>query len=1181
MKSVRPLLVILGCFVVVCGVALGLALTPAVQRWALHRAVGQSAGFRFEVEEISAGLPHFSLRGVTLQHNGLIVKLARVDADYSLWQILFNRRLQIHQLTASGLLVDASRLSSARAQAVAAGAPAATPGLLGQLQLPVELVLDDVRIEGRALLPGSSSTETEYRITGGKFAPGQEGSLLLTAVLRNSAAGARVAALNAQVSLRATQTAQKTFDHVSLTAVVDAEGRNLSEQNQLKISARLVKEAAGEDYSVSVDTLLRGTAENVLALHAGLTGDRKGYEGSWKLNARSPQLEPFLLGHPLPDFTAHGEGLFTFVPSTHDVSLTGRVETDVSRLEVIEPAWRAIGAVRLQTRFDLAVAEGVARLRQLEVQLAGEQPVCELRATQAAEFNLKERRLQVGGAVPGEILQLAVSGLPLAWVRPFVHGLDVSGGKITGQLTVMAEKDRLSVHSVVPLAVDSISLVQDGRLLLDKAGISLDVEAAVSGKELRVRVGGLTLKTPAGDLVTAQAEIELPTSPNPAVAVTASYTADLPKMLAPWLPLGRIQAAGGADFTWRGNSLELRRLGTSVTDAAGLVLFKAEALRPFTLDLAARRAATAGTGAADLVRIELGRIPLDRGPLNQPGAKLGGTVEQGVFVLAADADKLSARAISPLKLADVSLAQDGQPALTGLDVEAQPYLELAGRAAAKAGTGEVIVRSAAGATLLAFRGEVTRSAEADWRGTMSFNLEVPVLATQPLFAGAQAVSQGRASGEIRAALGATNQVEARLTLNGLVARDGGQTLPVANLSFRAVVQSDGKLAVQAPLLLDRSGQRSDLNFALELAPAGGVFALDGSLTGGHVELADAMSLLGVFLVSAAPGEKPAAPAPVPVKPAADTAPAWARFNGRLLLDVKSVTRGPEWSMTGLTGQVSIARDQISLEKLEAAFSEKSRLAAHGDIRFGAGARPYQLDGEFSLTEFDAGRLFKALEPGKAPTVEGTFTVNGHLAGAGETLARTIERTRGRFELTSRQGTFRGLQRTSNKVSMTSKAIELGASVLGSILGSQKATKAAEKVAGTAYFVDQLAQGVAELNYDQLNVRLVRDEALNTRLEDFSLVAPDIRLLGKGEVTYVADKPLLEQPLSFSLSLAGRGKIEQLLGKLRLTDGTRDELGYAKATQPVTIAGSLARPDPSAFFTRIAASKLTDFLTPDN
>jgi hypothetical protein len=208
-------------------------------------------------------------------------------------------------------------------------------------------------------------------------------------------------------------------------------------------------------------------------------------------------------------------------------------------------------------------------------------------------------------------------------------------------------------------------------------------------------------------------------------------------------------------------------------------------------------------------------------------------------------------------------------------------------------------------------------------------------------------------------------------------------------------------------------------------------------------------------------------------------------------------------------------------------------------------------------------------------------VAGNFTGGGETLGRTLERTRGTFELTSRSGVFRGLQRTTSKVSVTTKAVEIGASVLGSILGTEKATRTAEKVAGQAYFVDQLAQSVGELNYDQLSVKLVRDAALNVNLEDFSLVSPEIRLIGKGTVTYAADKPLLEQPLSASLTIAGRGKLEDTLGKLRLLSGEKDELGYAKAREAVTLAGTLARPDPTAFFTRIATAKLTDMLLPGN
>jgi hypothetical protein len=342
-----------------------------------------------------------------------------------------------------------------------------------------------------------------------------------------------------------------------------------------------------------------------------------------------------------------------------------------------------------------------------------------------------------------------------------------------------------------------------------------------------------------------------------------------------------------------------------------------------------------------------------------------------------------------------------------------------------------------------------------------------------------------------------------------------------------------------------------------------------------------LAVLSVFSASTAATTRSGAPSAPAAPVTADATPAWSRFSGQLQVDLKSATSGKEWSMTGLNGLVVIDPARASLQKLEAAFGEKSRLAAKGEVRFTGGAQPYQLAGEFSLTEFDAGRFFKAIEPTRSPTVEGIFSVAGSFAGQGATVDQTIEQTRGRFDLTSRQGVFRGLQRTTNKVSMTSKAVELGASVLGTILGSDKATKMAEKVAGTAYFVDQLAQSVGELNYDQLSVRLVRGESLDVTLEDFSLVSPEVRLLGKGTVNYAADKALLEQPLNATLLFAARGKTEQTFGKLHLIDGTRDELGYARAQLPVTIGGSLARPDPSAFFIKVATAKLADLAAPEN
>ncbi len=1180
MKPARLLLIFLGALLALVLVAGGIALVPGVQRWAVLRAARGTPGLKFEVATVSAGLNRFSLAGAKLEKGGLLVELGQLEGDYSFWQLLFSRRLAVEQLTGRGLLVDASRLSRNKAGIAAAGAPAAAPGLLAQVELPFELVLGDCQLEGRALLPGSAGgppLAVEYKVTGGRLAPGQEGTLVFAATLRNPAPGARVTLLRSTVTLRLLETEHRTFSRIGLTAVVDAEGKNLSGQEQLKATAGLEKTAAGENYGLSVDTLIGGTAANLLTVHAALPAGGREYAGDWKVLAQTAQVEPFFLGAALPEFNARGEGHFAFNPATAAASFQGSLVADVSRLELFEPAWRAIGPVKAEAQFDVAEADGVARLNELKVSLAGESPVLELAAARAAEINFKEHRLQVGSSSPGEALTLTIHGLPLAWVRPFVHAADVSGGMITGQLAVTGEADRLLLHAVQPLRVGQLNIVQAGVPFLVKADVTLGFEAVLTAKELTAVVSGFTLQTPAGDSLSAQAKVALPVGPDPSISVVAQYTADLPTLLAPWLPLGRVKGAGEADFTLAGKKLELRQLQTGVTDAAGHDLFKAAALRAFTFDLATRRAEVSGAvGAVDLLRVTLDRLPLAALPVSLPGAQLGGVVTQGELVLAMDGDKLTVRSSSAFKLGELSLTEQRQPAFAGLSLEARPILELTSGANARFQTGDITVRNAAGDLLLSAKGEATQAAGGDLQGTLSFTLEVPALATQPVFAGAQAVSAGRASGEVRVALGATRQVEARLTVNGLVAAGTNATLPVANLSFRAVVAADGKLSVQAPLLLDRGGQRSDLNFSLDLTPAGRGYAISGGLTGEHVELADALAVLGVFSAPAAAGAKPVQPAEptAPVKLVADTTPPWSHFTGQLGLDVKSVARGTEWAMTGLTGQVVIESADVTLQKLEATFGEKGRFTAKALLSFTKGALPYELTGNFALTEFDAGKLFKALEPAKPPTVEGVFTVAGDFTSTGETLGRTLERTRGSFGLTSRAGVFRGLQRTTNKVSMATKAVDL----VGSLFGSSRVV---EKVAGSAYVVDQLAQALGEFNYDQLSVKLTRDESLNVALEDISLVSPEIRLIGKGTVTYVADKPLLEQPLKASLSLAARGKVEEQLGKLRALNGARDELDYAKTKEAATFGGTLLRPDPTAYFTRLAAGKLTDLLTPDN
>src|SRR5690349_10470337 len=121
MKPVRALIIALVVLLVLGAVAVGVALTPSVQRWAVMRAVRGQPGLKFEATTIAAGLSHLRLAGVQAAKGGIAIQLEQLEADYSPWQLLFSRRLVLGQVHGRGLVVDASKLSPDKTGAAAAG----------------------------------------------------------------------------------------------------------------------------------------------------------------------------------------------------------------------------------------------------------------------------------------------------------------------------------------------------------------------------------------------------------------------------------------------------------------------------------------------------------------------------------------------------------------------------------------------------------------------------------------------------------------------------------------------------------------------------------------------------------------------------------------------------------------------------------------------------------------------------------------------------------------------------------------------------------------------------------------------------------------------------------------------------------------------------------------------------
>jgi hypothetical protein len=134
--------------------------------------------------------------------------------------------------------------------------------------------------------------------------------------------------------------------------------------------------------------------------------------------------------------------------------------------------------------------------------------------------------------------------------------------------------------------------------------------------------------------------------------------------------------------------------------------------------------------------------------------------------------------------------------------------------------------------------------------------------------------------------------------------------------------------------------------------------------------------------------------------------------------------------------------------------------------------------------------------------------------------------------------------------------------LGSLLGGRGGASGGAdeylKMAG------EIASYFSNMPFDQLAVDVVRDATRDIRLEDFTLLSPQIRMNGTGTIRFMEGVPISKQPLDLRLKLAARDRMAEHFGKAKLLAEGRDDLGYLPFADPLRVGGTLEEPDTSEF-----------------
>ncbi len=638
-----------------------------------------------------------------------------------------------------------------------------------------------------------------------------------------------------------------------------------------------------------------------------------------------------------------------------------------------------------------------------------------------------------------------------------------------------------------------------------------------------------------------------------------TLTADKLGVVRPELePVGAIKGALAFDLMHEGDTVRVTSLSLDLAGARPVLT--ARSLQPFVYNVKTRLSEAADP-AKDLLSLELQGLPLAWVQPFAAGVVLTGNDLRGSFVVGVRNDGVAGlRPTAPLTLGNLSVARAGKPLIRAVDLSLKLSADYTSQGW-QAELSEVTARSG-GVTLLTLEAKAGQLAGKDQaiKTTGQWTASLPGLLTQPVAGGIFALTGGRAAGDFSASLGVTKEISAKLAFTGLTVdpKISAASLPAISADVRADIAKDGKIVLKAPVLLQRDGRKSDLTLDGTLTTATAGVAVSGRITSTYLAVDDAQVLASAL---AAP---PAAAVPAtPVSPAGpDSLPFWTGVTGDVSLALKKVSYQQSLEITDVVGTLHLEAGALKLDGVRAGLGEGSDFKLAGGVTFdGKVKEPYALKADFAVNNFDSAALFKALNPGKPPTIEGRFNVTSKLTGGGANADQLFARTRGDFQLSSKGGTCRLLQADlSDKIQKTQSTV----ATLGGLLAAATGRDKIADYANRTQIVVEVANDWKEIPFDQLNVTVSRDNDLNVMLQDFTLISPTKRIAGTGEIRHVEGTPLLSQALDLRLQLWAQGKTADLMKRASLLTGQQDNLGYTAFLTPIRIIGTLENPDTSEF-----------------
>ncbi|HVU35211.1 MAG TPA: hypothetical protein VHE61_17380, partial [Opitutaceae bacterium] len=685
MKVFKIVVGIVAALIALVIVLAGIALIPAVQSWALRKAVAGQPGLKIEFARVAAGPSSARIEGLRVAKDGMVVSARNADARYSAWDFLFHHRISVDDLTVTDLVLDLRHPTQTGATAPSPTHSGPQPavsgpkqpgstfnGILSQITLPYSVQIARFSVPGRVLLPGEQTLTFELR--GNDISTGRRGTIDWRADLTNPERNAAFSSLHSSGTVNLHITTEQRIDEAEFHALASAVGPKLpTEQLKLEAKAEQPAEGGNEGYSAVVSIVRDSASAPLITLAAQFAPATHAISGAWEVSIHNEQLADLLTGFGLPNLAATGAGKFGANPGTNAITASGEIQADVSHLEKISPNLAPVGTLHLQSRFNGGMADNTVQLAQIELTATASdgRQLADLRTLQPIGFSLGSKRVTLPNP-NAELARVSVQSLPVAWAQPFVKPLQIVSGDLSLALAVASNADGSQVRltSVDPVFVRNLTVRNGSEPMFDQLTVRVKPQVNYSAGKIHAQLTDLNASMPTGDDVTGTMTADItPANGQPTIAFTADTRAKVVAALKPYLPpeAAPMIVSASSSGTMRGDQLRFDRSDVTVTRESGASVLKFALLQPLTVDTKNNTFQGSNSHTAT-ARVQFGEVPLSWAARVVKNGALAGNLAGGTVDLTLrTATDIAATTTQPIRFQNVSATLAGQPQLDSID----------------------------------------------------------------------------------------------------------------------------------------------------------------------------------------------------------------------------------------------------------------------------------------------------------------------------------------------------------------------------------------------------------------------------------------------------------------------------------------------------------------------------------